>query len=627
MYHPDRQDILRHMRAQRHLRSCVTETIKRTFPPIESYALIGDCETAALVGLDGSIDWLCWPDFSSPACFARLLGDKENGRWLLAPAVEKFKTSRQYRDHTLILETTFETEEFAVTVVDFMPVRHTNSDIVRIVKGIRGTAPMKMELAIRFNYGETVPWVTSVDNAIHAIAGPDLIVLRTTAPLVGQGLTTVSEFNVQEGETVEFVMSYGLSHRQAPRPIDVKRALGETEVYWREWAGRGTYRGQYQAEVERSLMTLKALTYRPTGGVVAAVTTSLPEQLGGPRNWDYRYCWLRDAAFTLQALMNNGYYEEAESWQRWLLRAVAGSPDQAQIMYGITGVRYLPERELPWLPGYEDSKPVRVGNAASDQRQLDIYGEVMYASYHVLSRLGKDGNVSFSMLRSMVEHLETIWQEPDEGIWETRGGPQHFTYSKLMAWVAFDRAIKTAGMLHANAPVERWQKLRTKIHEEICTRAWNEEMGAFVQSYGSQHLDASLLLMPMTGFLPAHDPRVRSTLKAIEKNLMSGGFVLRYDTEKVADGLPPGEGVFIACSCWMVGALKLQGRDDDARKLFERVLSLKNDVGLLSEEYDTQRKRLVGNFPQALSHIALINAAVALSEPSSELAEQSASNT
>ena len=591
------------------------DTKKKTHAPIESYAVIGDCETAALVGLDGSIDWLCWPDFSSDACFARLLGTKENGRWLLAPAVEAEKTTRKYRDHTLILETTFETADFAVMLIDFMPIRGANSDMVRIVKGIRGSAPMKMELALRFNYGATVPWVTRRDDAIQAIAGPDLVVLRTAAPLAGQGLTTVSEFTVNPGESVDFVLTYGPSHLHMPRAIDVSKALQETQSFWEKWAAESSYQGPYQNAVERSLIILKALTYRPTGGIVAAVTTSLPEQLGGPRNWDYRYCWLRDATFTLQALMYSGYYHEAKAWQQWLLRAIAGNPDQVQIMYGIAGQRYLPERELTWLSGYEDSKPVRIGNAASEQLQLDIYGEVMYAFHHALDRLGKDGAQSFAMLRAMMVHLETIWQEPDEGIWETRGGRQNFTYSKMMAWVAFDRAIKAAGLLHAGAPVERWQKVRAKIHHEICSHAYNEKLGSFVQSYGSQHLDASLLLMPMTGFLPAEDPRVRGTLKAIENNLTSGGFVLRYNTEKVSDGLPPGEGVFLACSFWMVSALKLQGRDADAKKLFERVLSLANDVGLLAEEYDTGARRLVGNFPQAFSHISLVNAAVDLASP------------
>jgi len=582
---------------------------KSTHAPIESYAVIGDCETAVLVGMDGSIDWLCCPHFDSDACFARLLGSEDNGRWMLAPAGKVEKTTRKYRDHTLILETTFEADDFAVMLIDFMPVRGTNSDIVRIVKGIRGSAPMKMEMSLRFNYGATVPWVTRTDGAIQAIAGPDLVVLRTTAPLTGEGLTTVSEFTVNPGESVDFVMSYGPSHLHVPRAIDVSLAASETQRFWEKWAAASTYEGPYGDAVERSLITLKTLTYKPTGGIVAAVTTSLPEQLGGPRNWDYRYCWLRDATFTLLAFMHGGYYQEARAWQGWLLRAIAGSPDQVQIMYGIAGQRYLPEREITWLAGYEDSKPVRIGNAASEQLQLDIYGEVMAAFYQALNRLGKEGELSFAMLRAMVEHLETIWQEPDEGIWETRGGRQHFTYSKVMAWVAFDRAIKAAGLLHAGAPVERWQKVRTKIHDEICSQAYNEKLGSFVQSYGSEHLDASLLLMPMVGFLPAEDPRVRGTLKAIEGNLMSGGLVLRYNTEKVSDGLPPGEGVFLACSFWMVSALKLQGRDADAKKLFERVLALANDVGLLSEEYDTGAKRLVGNFPQALSHISLVNAA------------------
>jgi GH15 family glucan-1,4-alpha-glucosidase len=389
---------------------------KNTFAPIESYALIGDCETAALVGLDGSIDWLCWPDFSSDACFARLLGSKENGRWLLAPVAEEIKTTRKYREHTLILETTFETADFAVMIIDFMPIRGANSDIVRIVKGIRGSAPMQMELSIRFDYGATVPWVTRSATGIHAIAGPDLVVLRTKAPLAGEDLTTVSEFTVNEGESVDFVMTYGRSHLHAPRAIDVIKALAETQSFWEEWAAQCNYQGPYREVVERSLITLKALTYRPTGGIVAAVTTSLPEQLGGPRNWDYRYCWLRDATFTLDAFMHGGYYQEAKAWQQWLLRAIAGSPEQVQIMYGIGGERYLPERELAWLPGYEDSKPVRIGNAASEQLQLDIYGEVLGAFHQALSRLGKDGEVSFAMLRGLVEHLETIWQQPDEAL-------------------------------------------------------------------------------------------------------------------------------------------------------------------------------------------------------------------
>ena len=594
----------------------MNESKTRTFAPIESYAVIGDCATAALVGLDGSIDWLCWPNFSSSACFASLLGTDENGRWLLAPASGIKKTTRRYREHTLILETTFEGDDFAVMLIDFMPIRGTNSDIVRIVKGIRGATPMKMELVLRFDYGASIPWVTHGKQAIRAIAGPDLVVLRTKAPLVGQDMRTVSEFTLSEGESIDFVLTYGPSHQRLPRRIDVSKALEETQGFWQGWAAGCTYKGPYRDAVERSLITLKALTYRPTGGIVAAVTTSLPEQFGGPRNWDYRFCWLRDATFTLNALMHGGYYDEAKAWQAWLLRAIAGSPDQVQIMYGIAGQRYLPERELTWLSGYEDSKPVRTGNAASEQLQLDIYGEVMAAFHQALKQMGKDENISFAMLRGLTEHLETIWQQPDEGIWETRGGRKNFTYSKMMAWVAFDRAIKAAGMLRAGAPVERWQKLRTKIHEEICREAWNEELGSFVQSYGSDQLDASLLLMSVTGFLPPEDPRVRGTLEAIEKNLMSGGLVMRYNTAKSSDGLPPGEGVFLACSFWMVGALQLQGRDADAIKLFEHVVSLANDVGLLSEEYDPGSRRLAGNFPQALSHIALVNAAFSLANHS-----------
>lgn len=577
--------------------------------PIESYAIIGDCETAALVGLDGSIDWLCWPDFSSDACFARLLGSKENGRWLLAPAGPVNKTSRKYRDHTLVLETTFETGEGVVTVIDFMPVRGANSDVVRIVKGVRGSVPMRMELALRFGYGSIVPWVTTGAEGWTAIAGASLVVVRSGAPLKGEDLITVSEFTVRAGQSVEFVMTYGESYRKVPRAIDAGKALQETQSIWEEWASRGRYEGPYQAAVERSLITLKALTYRPTGGIVAAVTTSLPEQIGGPRNWDYRYCWLRDATFTLLSLMNGGYYEEARQWHTWLQRAIAGSPDQAQIMYGIEGRRHLLEWEVDWLDGYENSKPVRVGNAAAKQLQIDAYGEVMDAFFHARSQLGKDQEMDFRVPRALVEHLETILDKPDQGIWETRGEPQHFTHSKVMAWVAFNRAIQAAEEMGAKAPIERWKQVRDKLHEQICARAYNEKLGSFVQAYGSDQLDAALLLLPLVGFLPPEDERVRGTIQAIERNLMPQGFVMRYDTATTDDGLPGGEGVFFACSFWMVSNLKLIGREDDARKLFERLLSLANDVGLLAEEYDIGRKRLVGNFPQALSHISLTNAA------------------
>ena len=592
----------------------MNSTPKISSAPIESYALIGDCHTAALVGLDGSIDWLCWPDFSSSACFARLLGSQENGRWLIGPAREVGKTTRKYRDRTLILETTFTGAESAVMLIDFMPIRGAHSHLVRRVQGIRGSSVMKMELSLRFDYGATVPWVTRGKGFIQAIAGADRVVLRTKAPLVGEDLKTLSEFTVSEGECVDFVMTYSASHLPLPRAIDVTRALDSTQGFWEKWAGVCTYKGPYRDAVERSLITLKALTYAPTGGIVAAPTTSLPEQLGGPRNWDYRYCWLRDATFTLRAFMRSGYFKEAKAWQRWLLRAIAGSPDQVQIMYGIGGQRYLAERELGWLPGYEGSSPVRVGNAASEQLQLDIYGEVMGSYYFALGRLGKVGKVSFAMLRGLIEHLETIWHQPDDGIWESRGGRKHFTYSKMMSWFAFDQAIKSAAFLRAGAPVERWQKVRAKIHQEICDQGYHEKLGSFVQSYGSNDLDASLLLMPMLGFLPPEDPRVQGTVKAIEGALMSGGLVLRYDTATSSDGLPPGEGVFLACSFWMVGALKLQGRDADAARLFERVLALANDVGLLAEEYDTRAKRQVGNFPQALSHIAMVYAAFGLAK-------------
>jgi GH15 family glucan-1,4-alpha-glucosidase len=577
--------------------------------PIESYALIGDCETAALVGRDGSIDWLCWPNFASEACLARILGTEDNGHWLLAPAAKVTKSSRKYLAHTLILETSFETKEGSVQLIDFMPIREANSDIVRIVRGVRGAVPMKMKLALRFGYGRIVPWVTQRADGWKAIAGPDLVVLRTKAPLEGKDLTTVSEFTVHAGESVEFVMTYGPSHLHVPRPIDVCQAFEETKKFWEEWACRCRYEGPYRDAVERSLITLKALTYRPTGGVVAAVTTSLPEQIGGPRNWDYRYCWLRDTTFTLLALMNGGYYQEARQWHAWLLRAVAGSPDQVQIMYGIAGERYLREWEASWLDGYEYSKPVRVGNAASEQLQLDIYGELLDAFFHALGRIGVDEPLDFQLLRELVEHLEKIWAEPDEGIWETRGSRQHFTYSKVMTWVAFDRAIRIAGELDPSAPIARWMKVRDEIHRQVCERGYNRELGSFVQAYDSDQLDASSLLIPLVGFLPHDDPRVRSTIEAIERELMAGGLVMRYNTAISNNALPPGEGVFLACSFWMVSNLKALGREDDAIRLFEKILSLANDVGLLAEEYDVERRRLVGNFPQAFSHIALANAA------------------
>jgi GH15 family glucan-1,4-alpha-glucosidase len=579
---------------------------------IEDYALIGDSETAALVSREGSIDWLCWPDFSSAACFASLLGDEKNGCWQIRAAGNDWTCSRKYRDHTLILETTFEDAQGAVRLIDFMPIRGRNSDVVRIVEGIRGKMDLTMVLALRFDYGRTVPWVTAIDDGIRAVAGPGVAVLHASVQVHGENLRTVADFTVSEGERVWFTLTYGESFKPDPSPIDAEQALGDTENFWTEWASRLKYDGQYAAIVERSLITLKAMVFQPSGGLVAAITTSLPEWIGGERNWDYRYCWLRDTTLTLLAMTTAGYFEEACAWQDWLLRAVAGSPDQVQIMYGIKGERQLIEWEVDWLDGYENSRPVRVGNGAATQVQLDIYGELLGTFYQALDGLGKHTAEDFRVLMLLLEHLEDIWQRPDEGIWETRGGREQFTYSKVMAWVAFDRAILIANKLGCDAPIDKWQKLRDIIHEEICRKAFNPEMNSFVRFYGAQQLDASLLLLPIVGFLPATDPRIRGTIEAIERGLMKDGFVMRYDTEKVKDGLPPGEGVFLACSFWMVGSLKAIGREADARQLFERLIALCNDLGLLSEEYDPQRKRLVGNFPQAFSHIALVHAAFAL---------------
>ncbi|MGB7354866.1 MAG: glycoside hydrolase family 15 protein, partial [Acidobacteriaceae bacterium] len=543
---------------------------------IEDYAMIGDCETAALVNREGCIDWLCWPDFSSAACFTALLGTEENGLWQIAPAGEGCRSTRKYRDHTLILETTFETAEGAVRLIDFMPIRERNSDVVRIVEGIRGKMDLCMKLSLRFDYGRTIPWVNAIEDGIRAVAGPNLTVLHASVPVHGEDMQTVADFTVSEGEQVWFTLTYGESFVPDPEPIDAKQALEDTEKFWNDWTAQLTYEGRYAYAVERSLITLKAMTFRPTGGLVAAMTTSLPECIGGQRNWDYRYCWLRDTTFTLLAMITAGYFEEAAAWEDWLLRAVAGSPDEVQIMYGLKGERQLVEWEIDWLPGYENSRPVRIGNAAANQLQLDIYGELLDTFFHALHGLGEHTDQDFRVLVRLLQHLETIWQQPDEGIWETRGGPQQFTYSKMMAWVAFDRAILIAEKLDAEAPVEKWQKLRDTIHEEICQKAFNKKKNSFAQSYGSDQLDAALLLMPLVGFLPPSDPRVQGTIDAIERELMPGGFVLRYDTSKVEDGLPPGEGVFLACSFWMVSCLKAIGREPDARKLFERLVGLSN---------------------------------------------------
>lgn len=582
---------------------------------IEDYALIGDCETAALVDNRGSIDWLCWPDFASESCFTALLGSEENGFWRIAPCDGEWTTTRKYRDHTLILETTFHHPDGVARIIDFMPIRERHSDVVRIVEGVEGSVAMRMELKLRFDYGRTVPWVTRLEDGIRAVAGPNLTMLHASVPVRGENLTTVGDFNVSKGERIWFTLTYGRSFEDDPEPIDPEQALKDAEKYWVEWAGKLCYKGKYRDLVERSLITLKALTFRPTGGIVAAATSSLPEWIGGVRNWDYRFCWLRDTTFTLMALTGTGYYDEATAWQDWLLRAVAGSPDQIQIMYGLKGERQLVEWEIDWLSGYEGSRPVRIGNGAATQMQLDIYGEMLDCFYHAQKNMAAHGEDDFRVLALLLDRLEQIWQEPDEGIWETRGGRRQFTYSKMMAWVAFDRAIKLAEQHNYRAPTNRWKEVRDAIHKDVCAHAFNAKMNSFVRHYGSDQLDAALLLMPQVGFLPPTDDRVRGTIEAVERNLMKGGFVQRYDTTVVKDGLPPGEGAFLACSFWMVSSLNALGRNDDARKLFERLITLVNDVGLLSEEYDTTRKRLVGNFPQAFSHIALVIAACDLESP------------
>ena len=578
--------------------------------PLEDYAIIGDCETVALVSRRGSIDWLCWPRFDSGACFAGLLGTAEHGRWLVEAVDADAQVTRRYRPNTLILETTIETRSGTVIVIDFMPLRGRNSDVVRLVRGDRGSVEMRTELVLRFDYGSTVPWVSRLpDGTYRAIAGPDMVVMHTPVALHGENLTTVGTFHVEAGSTVPLVLTHGPSHLPPPDPIDVEASLAETEDFWVDWAARNQTRGEWSDAVTRSLITLKALTYAPTGGMVAAPTTSLPEKLGGVRNWDYRFCWLRDATLTLLALMNAGYYDEAQAWRDWLLRAAAGSPSQLQIMYGLAGERRLSEYEVPWLPGYEQSTPVRIGNAAHGQLQLDVYGEVVDTLFQ-----GKRGGLEtrpadWNFLRAILEHLEQVWSRPDKGVWETRGDPQHFTFSKIMSWVALDRGIRAIEGNKVEGPVARWREVRQRIHVEVCARGFNSELGSFVQSYDSKNLDASLLLIPTTGFLPADDPRIRGTIEAVERHLFVDGFVRRYDTHTTDDGLPPGEGAFLACSFWLVDALLLSGRQDDARQLFERLLGLRNDVGLLAEEYDTGAKRLVGNFPQAFSHIALVNSA------------------
>ncbi len=575
---------------------------------LDDYALIGDCETAALVSRAGSIDWLCWPRFDSPACFAALLGGPEHGRWLIEATDEHPRLTRRYRGDTLILETRIETADGIVLLIDFMPPRGRNSDIVRIVRGEKGRVRMRMELVLRFDYGRSVPWVTRTDDGmLRAIAGPDLVTLHTSMPIRGENMKTVAEFEVAAGESVPFVLTHGPSNLPLPKSVEPEPALKATEEFWTEWASRNQSRGEWGEAVMRSLIVLKALTYAPTGGVVAAPTTSLPEQLGGTRNWDYRFCWLRDATLTLLALMNAGYYDEARDWRNWLLRAAAGAPAQLQIMYGIAGERLLPELELTWLPGYENSKPVRIGNAASGQLQLDVYGEVMDALHQARRGGLEETDADWAFQCELITHLETVWQQPDSGLWEVRGEPRHFTYSKVMAWVAFDRAVHAVEQFGVDGPVHHWRRVRQLIHNDVCERGFDRELGSFVQSYGSKDLDASLLLLSTVGFLPPEDPRIRGTIEAVEKRLLRNDLLLRYDTRTTDDGLPDGEGAFLACSFWLADAYVLLGRVGDAHTLCARLLALRNDVGLLAEEYDTRAGRLVGNFPQAFSHVAIVN--------------------
>jgi GH15 family glucan-1,4-alpha-glucosidase len=589
--------------------------VKNVSSKIEDYGLIGDCETAALVGRDGSIDWLCWPAFDSEACFAALLGSPGNGRWLIAPAEDVTQTSPRYWDNTLILETRFETANGIVAVIDFMPPRGGASDIVRLVRGVSGKVKLRMELVIRFGFGEDIPWVRHTeDGALLAICGQDMTVLRTPVETRGKEMTTVAGFEVNEGETVPFVLTYGPSHLPLPRPIDPAQALQDTEDFWTGWCSHRTYEGGNRDLVLRSLITLKALTYAPTGGIVAAPTTSLPEKLGGSRNWDYRFCWLRDATFTLLALMNSGYTGEASAWHNWLLRAVAGSPADMQIMYGIMGQRRLLEWEAGWLPGYEGAQPVRVGNAAHTQLQLDVYGELIDAFHQSRMTKLKLDDGTWDLECTVLEHLAEIWNQPDHGIWERRGDGRHYVSSKVMTWVAFDRGIKSAERFGFKAPLERWRSLRDTIHRDVCERGFDVGQNSFVESYGSQLLDASILLLPSVGFLPASDPRVRGTLAAIEREMMRDGFVLRHDPREISEERQPIEGAFLACTLWLADAFVLAGEIDKAQALFDRVVTVANDLGLLAEEFDSGAGRQTGNFPQALTHIALINTAHNLSD-------------
>jgi GH15 family glucan-1,4-alpha-glucosidase len=602
---------------------------------IEDYGLIGDTQTAALVGRDGSVDWLCMPRFDSPACFAALLGEPDHGRWLLAPAAGGIAARRSYRPGSLVLDTEFETDEGAIRVVDFMPPRQDDPDLIRIVEGVRGRVRVRMELVVRFDYGSIVPWARRLNATLTFTGGPDALCLRTPVETHGENLTTVAEFTVAEGERVPFVLTWYPSNEPAPREIEADRALEQTEVWWQDWSERCEYEGRWRNEVLSSLIVLKALTYAPTGGIVASATTSLPEKVGGVRNWDYRFCWLRDATFTLYSLILAGYTTEAREWRDWLLRTVAGDPADLQIMYGPAGERRLTEIELAWLPGYEGSRPVRIGNAACDQLQLDVYGEVMDVLHQARSVDLQPSveEAAWALQTKLLGFLEETWREPDEGIWEVRGPRRHFTHSKVMAWVAADRAVRGAEQFGLGGPVDRWRRLRAEIHEEVCREGYDADRRTFVQTYGSKQLDASLLMIPLVGFLPPDDERVHGTVDAIERELCEDGFVARYSMDEASaevDGLPPGEGAFLPCTFWLADNLHLIGRRDEALRVFERLLALRNDLGLLSEEYDTETGRLVGNFPQAFTHVGLVNTAHNLSQvrgPAEERPQVTASPT
>ncbi len=583
--------------------------------PLEDYAMIGDTHTVALVGKNGSIDWLCLPRFDSPSVFTRLLGDEDHGYWQIAPTGGVKRVQRRYRKDTLILETDFETEDGLVRIIDLMPVRDGRADVLRLVEGVRGRVPMHMDLVLRFDYGSIIPWVQRTDGRLSAMGGPDAVLLETPIETHGRDFTTVCDFVVDEGDRVPFRLTWYPSHEDHPRSgLDCDRSLAETEQFWTEWSARSDLGDEWRDEAQRSLITLKALTYAPTGGSVAAPTTSLPEKLGGVRNWDYRYCWLRDATFVLSAFVNSGHRSEAEAWRDWLVRAIGGDPDHLQIMYGISGERRLYEHELDWLPGYEGSSPVRVGNDAAPQLQLDAAGMVMDALYlaHVKEIGSPDGEI-WAVKNGMLDLLEKRWVEPDAGLWEVRAERRHYTHSKMLSWVAFDRAVKTVEKYGIEGPVDKWRRLRQEIHDEVCDKGWNDDVGAFTMYYGSDALDASLLTMPLLGFLPIDDPRVQSTIRGVEDKLAYGDFLLRYQTpDEEADGLPPGEGAFLLCTSWLADCYVMAGRHDRARELVQKLLDISNDVGLLAEQYEPDENRMLGNFPQAFSHLGLVSTINAL---------------